>query len=1625
MAHLAEVLRSLTADDPKSVVQGRRFERLAAAALRAHPGEYGRERFEEVWLWGEWPEREALGYGRDVGIDIVARQTPAYGGGWCAIQCKFHATEVPTAGVDSFLGASGTADFGSRLLIATARVSKTGMAKVRKAEPRCEVLHTSEMDRWVEDWRGFADTPDRLEIPPAPKHKLHGFQQDAVRDITKSFRDADRGQLILPCGTGKSLVALRAAEQVAGRGGRVLYLVPSIALIGQTMREWSRQREMPLRYLGVCSDVTAGRKATAQADTAGDLTELAIPVTTDPERLADELSRPAPPDAMQVVFSTYQSSPKIAEAQERAGGGWGFDLIICDEAHRTTGIEESKEGLGVSPFRIVHDDKHIRGRKRLYMTATPRVFTERQKKKIEGPDFEGDSYSMADAKTFGERFYEMEFSEAVEGGYLSDYEVLVITATEEAYLQSLANAGWSHEVLVQEGTNLALDDAVKLAGCWDALATPATTEVETWRLPGQVHAGFGAPASSAIAFANRVRTSQAVAEFWPEMVSALTHRSAASGEGDSEKDIRVFLGLDVNHIDGSTPAAERTDLLEQLREERGEGSEPTGEEVPTCRILSNARVLTEGVDVPSLDAVLFLNSRTSTVDITQAVGRAMRKAPGKRKGYIVIPVVVPPDVSPQEMLKASDFKTVWEVVRALRSHDSRMEYYVSNASAWEKNAPLRARIFGSGGEVDEAEEQMQRQLQLQLSCKIASMVVDTIGDKQMYPRWGEYAADICRQVRTRINKLIAEGGPAEEAFVRFLKGVRQSVGDHITTGQAQEMIAQHVVTIPVFNVMLADSGFAEQNPVSKEIEQLLDTFRELEVSFEEELRPLTRAYMQMEKAFEGAVSSGDKVDILREIYNGFFKAAMKDTVKRVGIVYTPVEIVDFMVLSVAAICEKEFGRSIGSENLHILDPFAGTGTFLSRLIEMKDDKEHYLISPQDLARKYERELHANEFVLLAYYIAALKIEEAKHSREVESSGNVEYETYTKILLTDTLLASPEQEALGVFGDNIRGRLRQDATPMTVVMSNPPWSSGQKSAGDDNPNLEYEEVGKRVEKTYGEKHQEVIGRSPGGNAMGNLYVKALRWCSDRVLPSEQRGNHPAIVGLVHPNSLTDGTSLAGVRATLRDEFTDIYVVNLRGNAYKSGDEFRKEGDKIFGGGSRNGVQITFLVRNPSKDVKQPANLHYAQVPDYMSLNEKWEWLAGLGDITNEKLETVPITLQHDWVNLSDGTFEEMISVCDTNKDNSKVIASRHARGVGTSCDDYVYSFSRDKLIEKIHKLIDAYDQALELVEDYGFDVEEVTVNTKLDAIKWTDTLKGSLHKGKRIVFDERRIREVLYRPFTKLWLYEDDRILSAVKTVSAMFPRDEDLSVITGGGGEFSSPVHPTWQSSESSQPGYTEISKPQGPPKPPESLPEGDSDQQRQQHDIPGTGHGVSPGPGGDQGLPADAGDAALGITGGGGGEFSSPLPPTRRYSESSLPGSSAISAQSGPSNLVGYFPGGDDVDGSVEHGPVRGAGGEPVGGFAHDGGGSADAGDPPPVTGGGGRAVAPGQPDATVALYDTRRRSSVRLVRHRPSDPDTSPALLIMKDPQLPFAVLTTRILPDLHTVGRPTRVLPRGRRS
>ena len=422
-------------------------------------------------------------------------------------------------------------------------------------------------------------------------------------------------------------------------------------------------------------------------------------------------------------------------------------------------------------------------------------------------------------------------------------------------------------------------------------------------------------------------------------------------------------------------------------------------------------------------------------------------------------------------------------------------------------------------------------------------------------------------------------------------------------------------------------------------------------------------------------------------------------------------------------------------------------------------------------------------MLLAYYIAALKIEAGMAERGGFPDDN--YDEFRRIVLADSLLMDGEASAQSLpgmidEGNNVDRADAQIKSPIQVIVTNPPWSAGVKQAGDATEKLSYPAVIERVRATYGKRG--------GGKALGNLYVQAMRWMTDRL--AQQRGpDAPGIVAFVHPNSLANAPSLAGARAALRDEFTDIYVVNLRGNAYTGGDEFRTEGDKIFGAGSRNGVQITVLVRNPDKDLEQPATLHYAEVPEGQKLEQKQEWLRDLHSVANaDGFTTVPVDDGHDWVNLTDGSYFDLLPVCATGKkaEREPAVVSEHALGIATNLDTYAYAFSRDDLITKIERLIAAYETARSTIAaavDRDAAVAQIVVDSELSQIKWTGKLKDSLKRGDEIVFDPARIREVMYRPFTKLWLYEDDRILSSVKTVSALFPQKQNVST-TGGGGQI-------------------------------------------------------------------------------------------------------------------------------------------------------------------------------------------------------------------------------------------------
>lgn len=1377
MGYLREALEIGMGGTTTPQEQGRQFEVALRQALRVHPAEWGRSRFEDVWLWRDWPQLNEFGYKKsDPGIDLVALTNDAWGDKkFVAIQAKYGLSDISTKEINSFLAASDNSNiFGERVLVADRHIAKNGEEKLEKAHPRCQILRLNDIDGWVADWREYIPNQiDELQID-FKQHELRSYQTEALTGIEKCFEDSDRAKLVLPCGTGKSFIALKAAERIGGRGKTVLYLVPSISLMGQTMREWARHRSIEHQYVGVCSDVSTGQDPDIEREGffKGAFSELYMPVTTNLEKIFNALIRPVPKDKMRVVFSTYQSSIKLVDSLKLdALRDFRFDLAICDEAHRTTGIEAPTQSQGrtIKRFQLIHTNENIRVDKRLYMTATPRVFAENVKKRIAEQSYDGQSYSMDNEETFGPEAYRMSFAAAIDGGWLSDYRVVVIGVSEKDYLEQAK----ANPIKFDDGKHVSAETVVRLAGCWDALATPASQELDPDRNLGEIESDSLRHARSAIAFTTRISDSINAAKLWCSV--AQWHQDG------QESGTKQYLNLAVEHLDAKTPSSDRITLIESLRRANNDG---------VCKVLTNVGVLSEGVDIPALDAIVFLQSRSSPVDVTQAVGRVMRRAEGKKIGYVVIPVVVPAfqdlfeseEESVEHLLSASDFKPVWDVVRALRSHDERIAHMLeARTMPIELRIPTNRRRTNGGQGGTEKKAYILPDALNRLNKRFRSVMLDVCGDRHMYPNWGDKAGTVGKQIKIRLDALIEHFPKVRSEFESFHESLKLSVSPNISFDETVRMVAHHLVTVPVFDEVFSDSKFADRNPITLSMTNVMATLSAVGADFDQERQPLKHAYRMMNTAFKSAEDPSRRLDVLRSIFDGFFRKAMPDEVKTMGIAYTPIELVDFMIKFVDKLCWKEFSRGLTAKDVHILDPFSGTGTFLAHLLECKDDTGEYVVHDDDLERKYEKEMHANELVLLAYYISALKIEETKHRRTMIAYDEpdrykVDYDPFEHIVLADTFHLGSAESEISLFGDleyNARRAKDQIDAPIRVIMGNPPWSTGKDDASEAMSKTQYLEIKARISETYVHGHRSIHGRSAAGKAVGNLFVSAFRWATDRIMKNPE--NLPSIIAFVSPNSLTDGNSLAGMRKTLRDEFTDIYVVNLRGNAYKHGEEWHKEGDKIFGGSSRNGVQITFLVRNPMKNDREVATLHYALIPERLNLESKFEWLGQICEPEHDIFEDVPVTAQHDWINLQNPDFDKLMNVCRSRKEGGdEWLADFHCLGIATNLDKYAYAFSRPELCIKIKKLIEEFNRCSNLYveSDRTEDsLDRLTASSSTTLIKWTDTLKKGLRKGIQLQFDETKIREVLYRPFTKCFIYEDFDIITAGKSAAKIFPKE--------------------------------------------------------------------------------------------------------------------------------------------------------------------------------------------------------------------------------------------------------------
>ncbi|MFJ4046680.1 DEAD/DEAH box helicase [Microbacterium sp. NPDC089987] len=1321
-------LRSIAYDERD---KGARFEKLMQAYLKTEPQYY--ELYDEVWLWAEYPRRDGR---TDTGIDLVARERAT--GAHTAIQAKFFAptTQVTKPMLDSFLAASsknydGAPEFSARMVVSTSdNWGRNAEDAVENQNPPVSRLRVQDLDDSSINWSQFSlQRPGELTKKPQKKPFPH--QEKAITNVINRFGTANRGKLIMACGTGKSYTSLNIMERLVPAGGTVLVLVPSIALLSQLLKEWTIEASRPLRSFAVCSDVSVGKRKNEE-DTP--VVDLAYPATTNPERLIAKYKvHPDDPETVTVVFSTYQSIDVVAQAQKL--GLPEFDLIVCDEAHRTTGV--TLAGEEESAFVRVHDQDYIHGKKRLYMTATPKIYADSSRSKAE--EAGAVLTDMNNTEFYGEEFHRLGFGEAVNIGRLTDYKVLVL-AVDESYVSKRFQ-----RLLADEDNELTLDDAAKIVGCWNGLSKRALTQDE-FKLDPE-------PMKRAVAFARNIAESKKISQLFEHVVSREIEL-IDSGEEDSQNLVTV----EAEHVDGTYNVLLRNEKLDWLKEDPGEGN---------ARLLTNARCLSEGVDVPALDAVMFLNPRDSVVDVVQSVGRVMRKLEGKKYGYVILPIGVPADVDPATALSDNKkYRVVWQVLQALRAHDERFDAEVNKIDLTKKTDKLQVGIIGKKGTSQERDTSstgtdhgavMLDFPELdQWREAILAKIVERVGERRYWETWAKDVVGIAEDHIARITALV-EGSDAtlRVEFQRFLKGLQDNLNPYISERDAIEMLSQHLITKPVFDALFEGYSFSDHNPVSLVMQGMIDALEGQHV--EKETKRLAKFYDSVRTRAEGITDAAAKQTIVKELYEKFFRTAFSGTSDRLGIVYTPNEIVDFIIQSVDDALKAEFGASISDEGVHILDPFTGTGTFIVRLLQSG------LIKPEDLARKYRYELHANEIVLLAYYVAAINIEETYHAL---TSG--EYEPFNGIVLTDTFQMNEDDDELdggGIFPENNERVEAQKALDIRVVIGNPPYSKGQESGNESNQNLRYPTLDARVAETYSSER----GRG-GNNAVYDSYVRAIRWASDRV-------GHHGIVAFVSNGGFIDGTTASEMRQRLMKEFSSLYVFNLRGNARTSGEQRRKEKDNVFGQGSRTTVALFLFVKN--RHAGRPTTLKYRDIGDYLSREEKLQIVKAAGSYAAVDWEEITPNAAGDWINQRSDHFTSFPAIGSKRAEDAGGITyfESYSRGLETGRDAWVYNQARTALLRNVRLLAGHFNrlvtEAVAYVADHpGASAKEAAAavfDPDPKKISWTLSLRNRLASGRKVEVDESRVVRAEYRPFSGTNVYFDRQVNHIVGRLPLMFP----------------------------------------------------------------------------------------------------------------------------------------------------------------------------------------------------------------------------------------------------------------
>ncbi|GCE90870.1 DNA helicase restriction enzyme type III R subunit [Komagataeibacter diospyri] len=1341
MSALSELLDSLRDSAVSESEKGTYFEELIVCYLRTEPS-YA-DIYDQVCTYKEWA-REHGHPVKDTGIDLVARTRGTQE--FHAIQCKFYAPDhkISKKDIDTFFSASGKKHFSRRIIVATTNHwNSNAEDTLSDQNPPVSKIDLLDLENSLIDWSKYLP-----KTPPAlhEKKSLREHQVTAIHKVLAGFKTHERGRLIMACGTGKTFTSLKIAEQQVGAGGLVLFLVPSLSLLSQTVTEWTQESHVPLHSFAVCSDSDVGKKQLSNSDEIKvKIHELGYPATTTAKRLATEYQKRHDVTHMTVVFSTYHSIKVISDAQKEFGFP-EFDLIVCDEAHRTTGVTFGGEDND-SAFVKVHNQEFLKGKHRLYMTATPRIYGDLAQEKAikEGAIV----YGMNNEDIYGPEFHVITFSEAVRRKLLVDYKVIVLAVDEDTVSRSV------QKLLDDPDNGLTVSDASKIIGCWKALSKVGLT-LDDLDAPE--------PMKRAVAFCQVIspnykgRTHKVSSIQISEMFQKVVEEYQ-DGE-DIEPEAR--LACEAEHVDGGMNASEKEGKLAWLKEEPPEN---------TCRVLSNVRCLSEGVDVPALDAVLFLTPRNSQVDVVQSVGRVMRVAPGKKRGYVVLPVVIPAGIEPDKALdNNSTYQVVWQVLQALRSHDDRFDSMVNKMDLQAKPDTSRMEVIAvtkkiapktkalttgtaqqahssynlgkkSTPQTDDRQDTLQFEVG-EIERAIYAKIVKKVGNRH---HWEDWAGDIAKIAQTHITRITTildnpENVQAREAFDQFATDLRSELNDSITQDEIIEMLAQHLITRPVFEALFSGHSFVSDNPMSKAMQSVLDALDKH--SLHKETDRLESFYTSVRERASGIDTAYGRQKVIKELYDGFFQQAFPRLKDRLGIVYTPLEVVDFIIRSINDVLENEFGQTLGSEGVHIMDPFTGTGTFITRLLQSG------LITKEQLLHKYKHELHANEIVLLAYYIASINIE-ATFADLMDSK----YEPFEGICLTDTFRLSEPHDLIGsTLEDNNKRIRKQKKLDIRVIMGNPPYSVGQTSGNDNNQNVAYPALDERIAETYAKRSTATNKR-----ALYDSYIRAIRWASDRI------GNC-GVIGFVTNAGFLDANTANGLRQCLAEEFSSIYVFHLRGGVRgKSGDLAKREGGNIFD--IMVPPSISILVKNPKS--KTHGRIMFHDIGDYLNREQKLKKIKELSSIngmSNANLwQSITPDEHGDWLRQRDESFGKFIAIGSKDKEAGLVLFSIYSAGLQTNRDAWCYNSSQNSLEKNIQSMV------VEYKNDVIKGRDENTINTDPTKISWSSSLISCLKRGKIINFDKLHVRKALYRPFTYQNVYFDKYLNHRPYQMPKLFP----------------------------------------------------------------------------------------------------------------------------------------------------------------------------------------------------------------------------------------------------------------